>query len=102
MSVSHRFSVEAEFSKGNWVNVYQGNNEAEAIRIANFWDEKINVVFTDRVREALNEQFKAEQEAVEEQARFDSLTLDEKFAEAEARVANQIEQSYNKAMLNLV
>ena len=101
MAVTPRFTVNAEFSKGKWVNVYKGNNEAEAIRVCNFWDERVNVTFVDAVREQLIAQVEEQRLQEAEQARYESLTITERFAEADARVKSRIEASYQKAIAKL-
>lgn len=47
---NQRFIVFTEMAKGKPVNVYKGNNEKEAVRIANFWDERCDTYFYDLLR----------------------------------------------------
>lgn len=42
------YAVESTFDKGQtWTNVYKGQDREEAVRIANFWDEKVDTHFFD-------------------------------------------------------
>lgn len=47
---NQRYIVFTEMAKGKPVNVYKGNNEKEAIRITNFWDERCDTYFYDLLR----------------------------------------------------
>ncbi len=49
-----RYAVEVEFERGsgNFILIWQGNSYEKGVSTANFWDERLNVHFIDRVAEA--------------------------------------------------
>lgn len=45
------YRVEATYDKGKtWTEVHRGRNRDEAVRIANFWDERVDVRFHEADR----------------------------------------------------
>ncbi len=45
-----QYTVKAELSPGNWVTTYEGNNYDRAVQSCDFWDERVDVEFTNRGR----------------------------------------------------
>lgn len=46
-----RYIVKAQFKYDGMVIVYSGSNGRRATEIANFWDERVDVEFTDTYNE---------------------------------------------------
>lgn len=71
MAKRERYIVEVEFKPGVRTNVYHGNNREEAVRLTNFWDERLNTFLTDHGpdrRTALERANDAFDEAIEKLA----------------------------------
>lgn len=89
-----RYIVDMESKPGHWVNVYKGNDKVAATRTANFWDERVNVRFTDVVMEAYLERSAAEAEA----KRVAELPVSEQFQIANEKINTLIETRYQEAL----
>lgn len=90
-----RYIVETEMAKGHPVNVYAGNNRAEAVRITNFWDERCNTYFYDLA----NEGFKGY--GTDADAPQYGNNVEQNFANATSYINGAIERKTQEALARI-
>lgn len=80
-----RYAVEVEFNRGSddFILIWQGNDYDRGVTTANFWDERLNTLFVDRVAEARASLRREANKTYDERYR----ELMAKFDEAIARVS---------------
>lgn len=92
-----RYYVEAETKPGTLINVYEGNDRTEAERLTEFWDERVNTYFHDRVMDAVVEQARKDAE----QARINALPFREQLDLIVERMATEAQERLDKLATGL-
>lgn len=94
---THRFLVFAETKPGCWYNIKSTNNRKSATDTANFWDERVNVMFIDAVEEQMQKEWAEQREA----ERIASLPIHEQLDIALQNQINRINQQAEEIIASM-